>query len=84
MGNPPNKPPQGGRTAPTASQGYVVVLEVEYDAKTEREARLRALRDAETLFQQYDVLSVTADGKKSADELFPLTKAYLESKAEPA
>jgi hypothetical protein len=74
----------GRRTAPTASQGYVVVLEVEYDAQTEREARLRALRDAETLFQQYDVLAVTADGKKPADELFPLTKAYLDSKAELA
>jgi len=67
-----------------ASQGYVVVLEVEYDARTEREARLRALRDAETLFQQSDVLAVTADGKKPADELFPITKAYLDSKAELA
>lgn len=66
------------------SQGYVVVLEVEYDARTEREARLRAHRDAEYLFQQPDVLAVTADGKKPAAELFPLTKAYLDSKAELA
>ena len=64
--------------------GFVVVLEIEYDAQTEREARLRAHRDAETLFQQYDVLSVTADGKKPADWLFPITKAYLDSKAELA
>ena len=51
----------------------VVTLEVEYDAQTEREARLRALRDAETLFQQDDVLSVTADVKRS----LPITEAYL-------
>jgi len=67
-----------------ASQGYLVTLTIEYDAQTEREARLRAHRDAEYLFQQPDVLSVTADGKKPADELFPLTKVYLDSKAEPA
>ena len=80
----PGSGSEGVRTAPMASQGYVVVLEVEYDARTEREARLRALRDAETLFQQSDVLAVTADGKKPADELFPITKAYLDSKAELA
>ena len=67
-----------------AAQGYVVTLTVEYDAKTESEARSRALRDAEMLFQQSDVLAVTADGKKPADELFPLTKAYLDSEAELA
>ena len=62
--------------------GYTVVFEVVYDAKTERQARLCGLRDGETLFQQYDVLAVTVDGKKPADELFPLTKAYLDSRAE--
>ena len=62
--------------------GFTVVLTVEYDAQTESEARARALRDAEMLFQQSDVLAVTADGKKPADELFPLTKTYLDSKAE--
>ena len=62
--------------------GFTVVLTVEYDAQTESEARARALRDAEMLFQQSDVLAVTADGKKPADELFPLTRAYLDSKAE--
>ena len=77
-----NKRSQAVRTAPTASEGYVVVLEVEYDAQSEREARTRALRDATTLFNQSDVLAVTVDGKKPAEELFPLTKAYLESKAE--
>ena len=80
-------PPQGVSEAPVAAEtpsGYVVTLEVEYDAQTEREARLRAHRDAEYLFQQPDVLSVTADGKKPADELFPLTKTYLDSKAELA
>ena len=64
--------------------GFTVVLTVEYDAQTESEARARALRDAEMLFQQSDVLAVTADGKKPADELFPLTKTYLDSKAELA
>ena len=66
------------------SDGFTVVLTVEYDAQTESEARSRALRDAEMLFQQSDVLAVTADGKKPADELFPLTKAYLDSEAELA
>jgi hypothetical protein len=80
-----SNPSQGGRTAPTASEGYVVVLEVEYDAQTEREARLRALRDAEYLIQQSDVLAVRVGPKdRIAGELYPLTKAYLESKAEPA
>ena len=65
-----------------SGEGYVVTLTVEYDAQTESEARARALRDAEMLFQQSDVLAVTADGKKPADELFPLTKAYLDSEAE--
>ena len=65
------------------AEGYTVVFEVVYDAQTERQARLCGLRDGETLFQQYDVLAVTVDGKKPADELFPLTKAYLDSKAEP-
>ena len=64
------------------SGGFVVTLEVEYDAQTEREARTRALRDATTLFNQSDVLAVTVDGKKLAEELFPLTKAYLDSKTE--
>jgi hypothetical protein len=58
--------------------GYVIALKIEYDAQTEREAHSRALRDAEYLFQQSDVLSVTAG---PPDELFPLTKTYLESKA---
>jgi hypothetical protein len=62
--------------------GFRVLIEVEYDAHTENEARLRALRDAETLIQQYDVLAVTVGPKgEMAGELFPLTKAYLESKA---
>ena len=67
-----------------AARGYVVVIEVEYDARTEREARLRAHRDAEYLFQQPDVLAVTADDKKPADALFPITKAYLDSRTELA
>jgi hypothetical protein len=70
----PGSAPKAVRIDPTASQGYVVALLVEYDAQTEREARSRALRDAEYLFQQPDVLAVTAD---AAHELFPLTKAYL-------
>lgn len=71
MGNQSNKRSHGVRSDLDASQrvssdedGLTVVLEIVYDAQTEREARLRALRDAETLFQQYDVLAVTADAKK--------------------
>lgn len=55
----------------------VVVFEVEYDAHTEREARLRAQRDAERLFQQDDVLSVNVDAKRPPSELYPITSAYL-------
>lgn len=51
----------------------VVILEVEYDAQSEREARLRALRDAETLIQQDDVLAVSADVKRG----LPITEKYL-------
>lgn len=63
--------------------GFQVELIVEYDAQTEQEARSRALRDANYLFEQPDVLAVTVDKAQSPDELFPLTKAYLESKAVP-
>jgi len=80
----PGNASEGVRSELGASQGYLVTLTVEYDAQTESEARSRALRDAEMLFQQSDVLAVTADGKKPADELFPLTKAYLDSEAELA
>lgn len=65
-----------------SDDGFLVILEVEYDAQTEREARSRALRDAELLFGQEDVLSVSVGPKaEMAGELFPLTKAYLDSKS---
>ena len=53
-----------------------VILEVEYDAQTEREVRLRAYRDAATLFKQDDVLAVSADLKRPRD--LPITEKYLE------
>jgi len=80
----PSEGLSGARMASETPSGFVATFEVEYDAQTEREARSRALRDAEYLFQQPDVLAVTVDGKKTADELFPLTKAYLDNEAELA
>lgn len=60
-----------------------VLLEVEYDAETEAEARQLAHRDAVMLFRQDDVLAVSADLKRPRDpeQQFPITAAYLDEKA---